>query len=200
MINSFSKDFVDHPYLHFPEVPPTGKTLVGLRRLWELNRKALSQIDVNRTVFMDLMNSLRRIKDDPDNTGCPKRNLTFRWVQGWLDTDPPFKGDDLNEEAQYLAHCIFNWTGPLPFLDSFEQGEEDIPATSAPAIRSEPVSSDAWSVLSLTIKGAGELFIGQVINTPLEIEGNVKVSIKGADGDRIYGLSVRSINGSGSPM
>ena len=193
-INTLSKDFVDHPYLHFPEIPPVSHKLAGLRRVWELNRKELNAVNLGRTDFMDLMCAIRRIEDKPSDETCPKRNLTKRWLQGWLQTNPPFEGSALLKEASYLARCVFNWEAPvhgllLEVLDDFDVEEEitEYVEASAPAIKS-------WSVLNITIKGAGEVFIGEVSNTPLSIEGDVKVEIKGAEANKIYGLRVTSKN------
>jgi len=200
-MSTISKDFVDYPYLHFPEIPPVSHKLAGLRRIWELNRKELTDVNLGRNDFMDLMCYLRRLDDNPSDETCPKRNLTKRWLQGWIESNPPFEGSALLKEASYLARCVFNWEAPvhdllLEVLDDFDVEEE----TTEPVEEetTEPVEMESaspiksWSVLNLTIKGAGEVFIGEVSNTPLSIEGDVKVHIKGAEGDKIYGLRVTS--------
>ena len=193
---NLSKDFTDNPYLHFPDVPPSSHRLVGLRRLWEANRKALKGVYLGRVDFMDLISSLRRLKSDPDNLDCPKRNLTYRWIEGWYEHCVLTDRKEILEEARYLARSIFLWEGPLPkviedleevysiedddlFLDLFESVEHK-------------TEHKTFKTLSLTIKGSGEVSIGEIINTPFYVEGDVKVSIESAQDNRLVGVKISS--------
>ena len=194
-----SPDFVNHPYLHIPDIPNAPQKLVGLRRLWENNRKALNDVGLGRVLFMDVMQYLR----DMPETDSIKFNIVKAWLEGWLESYPnkDCPTSDLKKEAQYFACKIFDWKGNLPIVFDETQEEDlqvgpDLETQSAleadleDLFTTENLADKSFSALNITIKGSGSLTIKEIVNSPLNIEGDVSVSIERAEGQSLLGVKI----------